>query len=149
MKQSKIVPCLWFNTEGGKISLVIDYYKNIFGKDFKESAVTPLGDTPSGSTEICEVQIFDKKYSFMSTSISHHPFNDSVAFAIYCKDQIEIDKFWNYFIKEGKEVQCGWCIDKFGLRWQILPENLGALMSKPNSFNIMMKQKKIIIKEYL
>jgi predicted 3-demethylubiquinone-9 3-methyltransferase (glyoxalase superfamily) len=85
----------------------------------------------------------------MSTANKHHSFNDALAFAIQCKDQNEIDTFWNYFTQDGEEVQCGWCIDKFGLRWQVLPENLGALMSNPNSFEIMMKQKKIIIAEYL
>jgi predicted 3-demethylubiquinone-9 3-methyltransferase (glyoxalase superfamily) len=98
---------------------------------------------------MCEVHIFEKKYTFMSTANKHHSFNDALAFAINCENQNEIDKFWDYFTQEGEEVQCGWCIDKFGLRWQVLPENLGALMSKPNSFEVMMKQKKIIIEEYL
>lgn len=84
----------------------------------------------------------------MSTANLHHLFNDAMSFAINCKDQNEIDKYWEYFIHKGKEVQCGWCIDKFGLRWQVLPENLGALMSKSHSFDIMMKQKKTIIEAY-
>lgn len=46
------------------------------------------------------------------------------------------------------EVQCGWCNDKFGLRWQIIPTNLGELMQKPNAWEVMMKQKKIVIAEY-
>ncbi len=149
MKQNKIVPCLWFNTEGGRIAAVNTYYKSIFEENFQAGPVTPLGETPSGNTEMCEVYIFDKKYTFMSTAIKHQSFNDALAFAIYCEDQNEIDNYWNYFTLEGEEVQCGWCIDKFGLRWQVLPENLGILMSKPNSFEIMMKQKKIIIEEYL
>lgn len=98
---------------------------------------------------MCEVEIFERKYSLMSTANPHHQFNDAFTFAINCKDQDEIDKYWDYFTREGKEVQCGWCIDKFGLRWQVLPENLGSLMSKANSFEIMMKQKKIIIEAYL
>jgi predicted 3-demethylubiquinone-9 3-methyltransferase (glyoxalase superfamily) len=65
-----------------------------------------------------------------------------------CNDQVEIDKHWNYFTKEGKESQCGWCMDKFGLRWQIIPKNMGDLMSKPNAGQVMMKQTKIIIAEY-
>lgn len=85
----------------------------------------------------------------MSTEEEHNKFNDALAFAINCEDQDEIDRYWDYFVKEGEESQCGWCIDKFGLRWQVLPKNLGELMSKPNSFEVMMKQKKIIIEEYL
>ena len=149
MNQNKLVPCLWFHTEGGKISEVTEYYKNVFGQNFQEGPIIPLGNTPSGTTEICEVYIFEKKYTLMSTANKHHSFNDALAFAIQCKDQNEIDTFWNYFTQDGEEVQCGWCIDKFGLRWQVLPENLGALMSNPNSFEVMMKQKKIIIAEYL
>ncbi|MEI6582874.1 MAG: VOC family protein [Chitinophagia bacterium] len=149
MQQHTIVPCLWFQTEGGNISAVTNYYQNIFGENFQAGRIIPLGETPSGNTEMCEVHIFERKYNFMSTAHAHHLFNDALAFAINCKDQAEIDKYWDYFTREGKEVQCGWCIDKFGLRWQVLPENLGSLMSKPNSFEIMMKQKKIIIEAYL
>jgi len=149
MKQHTIVPCLWFQTEGGKISAVTNYYQNIFGENFQAGRIIPLGETPSGNAEMCEVHIFERKYSLMSTANPHHQFNDALAFAINCKDQAEIDKYWDYFTREGTEVQCGWCIDKFGLRWQVLPENLGSLMSKANSFEIMMKQKKIIIEAYL
>ena len=117
MKQHKIVPCLWFQTEGGKMSEVTNYYQNIFGENFQAGRIISLGETPNGNTEMCEVEIFERKYSLMSTANPHHQFNDALAFAINCKDQDEIDKFWNYFTLEGKEVQCGWCIDKFGLRW--------------------------------
>ena len=149
MQQHKIVPCLWFQTEGGNISAVTNYYQNIFGENFQAGRIIPIGETPSGNTEMCEVDIFERKYNFMSTANAHHLFNDALAFAINCKDQDEIDKYWDYFTREGKEVQCGWCVDKFGLRWQVLPENLGALMSKSHSFDIMMKQKKIIIEAYM
>ncbi len=149
MNQNKIVPSLWFSTKGGDILQVIEYYKNVFGKDYQSGQIIPLGDTPSGNTEICEVHIFGQKYSFMSTAKEHHPLNDAISFVINCEDQNEIDKYWNYFIQEGEESQCGWCIDKYGLRWQVLPTNFGELMSKPNSFEVMMKQKKIVIEDYL
>lgn len=149
MNQNKIVPCLWFNIDGGDISKVVEYYKNIFGNDFQSSQIIPLGDTPSGKTELCEVHVFGQKYSFMNTAIKHHSLNDAISFMINCVDQNEIDKYWNYFTQDGQESQCGWCIDKYGLRWQVLPSNLEALMSKPNAFEVMMKQKKIIIEEYL
>lgn len=149
MNYNKIIPSLWFHTNTGSISKVVDYYKQIFDKDFEVGNIIPLGQTPSGNTEMCEVKIFGQKYSLMSTEKEHHPFNDALAFTINCEDQNEIDKFWNYFIHEGKEVQCGWCIDKYGLRWQVLPNNFGELMSQPNSWEVMIKQKKIIIEAYL
>ena len=149
MNNNKIVPNLWFNADGGSISKIIKYYKTIFFKDFEGGQIIPLGETPSGKTEMCNVTIFGQEYVLMSTAIEHHPLNDAISFMIYCEDQSEIDKYWNYFTQEGKESQCGWCIDKYGLRWQVLPSNLGELMNKPNSFKVMMGQTKIIIEEYL
>jgi predicted 3-demethylubiquinone-9 3-methyltransferase (glyoxalase superfamily) len=149
MNQNKIVPCLWFHTEGGFILPVIEYYKNIFKANFQDGVILPLGVTPSGNTEMSEVYIFGQKFIFLSTAIEHHKFNDALSLAIYCEDQNEIDKYWDYFSKDGEELQCGWCIDKYGLRWQILPKNMDELMSKPNSFEVMLNQKKIVIEEYL
>jgi predicted 3-demethylubiquinone-9 3-methyltransferase (glyoxalase superfamily) len=149
MNNNKIVPNLWFHADGGRLSKIIEYYKNIFVNHFEHGQIIPLGETPSGRTEICNVNIFGQKYVFMNTAIENHPLNDAVSFMINCEDQSEIDKYWDYFTQEGKESQCGWCIDKYGLRWQVLPKNLEELMSKPNSFKVMMGQKKIVIKDYL
>jgi len=149
MNYSKIFPCLWFHADGGSMSKVIEYYKVVFGNDFEEGNIIPLGITPSGYAEMCQVKIFGQMYSMISTETEHHSFNDALALAINCEDQKEIDKFWKYFTRDGEESQCGWCIDKYGLRWQVLPWNLGELMNKPNSRNVMMSQKKIVIDEYL
>jgi predicted 3-demethylubiquinone-9 3-methyltransferase (glyoxalase superfamily) len=149
MNNNKIVPCLWFSVKGGDISNIIGYYKNIFGENLQAGQIIPLGNTPSGNTEICEVTIFGQLYSLMSTANEHHQLNDAISFMINCEDQNEIDRYWNYFTHEGEESQCGWCIDKYGLRWQVIPNNLEELMSRPNSFEVMMKQKKIVIEEYL
>lgn len=144
----KIMPCIWFSFEEGKISPIISYYEKIFGDDFKTLSILPLGETPDGYGEMCEVKIFGEKYTFMNTKNKHHDLNDAISFIINCENQNEIDKFWNYFTLEGEESQCGWCIDKFGLRFQIIPNNLDELMKTPNSWDIMMNQKKIIISEY-
>jgi predicted 3-demethylubiquinone-9 3-methyltransferase (glyoxalase superfamily) len=146
---NKIIPSLWFCADGGTISAVIEYYKNIFGSDLAAGRIMPLGQTPSGNAEMCQVDIFGQKYSFMSTEKEHHPFSDAVSFTISCHDQQEIDRFWDYFTHEGRESQCGWCMDKYGMRWQVIPQNLGELMSRPDSWKVMMNQKKIVIAEYL
>ena len=149
MKTNKIIPSLWFSVESGLISEIVDYYENIFGKNFEKGRIKSLGVTPSGNTEMCEVIIFGQKYSLMCTEKEHHQFNDALAFIIRCTDQQEIDKYWNYFTRDGKEGQCGWCTDKYSLRWQVLPEKLEELMSHTNAREVMMKQKKIVIEEYL
>jgi predicted 3-demethylubiquinone-9 3-methyltransferase (glyoxalase superfamily) len=145
---NKITPALWFHTSDGKMNHVLDYYKSIFENEFESGHLMPLGETPSGYAEMCNIRLFGNAHLWMTTSKEHHPFNDSFAIMLNCNDQAEIDKYWNYFTKEGKESMCGWCMDKFGLRWQIIPKNMGELMSKPNAGQVMMKQTKIIIAEY-
>lgn len=148
MINNKIIPNIWFKTDDGTISKILDYYKVIFEHDFEEAQIIPLGKTPSGNAEMCEVQIYRQKFSMISTEKEHHQLNDSVSFIINCEDQNEIDKYWNYFTSEGEESQCGWCIDKNGLRWQVLPKNLEELMSKPNASEVLMSQRKIVIEDY-
>ncbi len=145
----KIVPNLWFTTPEGKMSALLKYYKGIFKTNFVPGKVVPLGNTPSGNTEMCEVRLFKRKQIFMTTAQEHHPFNDAVSWMLVCADQKEIDRYWNYFTKEGKESMCGWCVDKYGVRWQVIPKNMGELMRRPNAWKVMMGQKKIVIKEYL
>ena len=149
MKTQKIVPNLWFTTEDGSLSGILEYYREVFENEFFIGQIMPLGDTPSGYSEICDVQIFGQNFVFLSTSVEHHSLNDSVSMIINCIDQQEIDRYWNYFTAGGEESQCGWCIDQFGLRWQVLPDNLPERMSGPKAFEVMMRQRKIIIFEYL
>ncbi len=149
MNDHKITPCVWLTADGGHLAAIVAYYQNVFDTNFQSGPIIPLGQTPSGYAEMCEIKLFGHNYSFMNTEKEHHPLNDAVSFMIHGDDQKEIDHFWDYFTRDGKESQCGWCMDKYGLRWQIIPKNMGELMSKPNSWEIMMKQKKIIIEEYL
>ena len=147
--KDKIIPCLWYSAHEGKIAEIVSYYQEIFGENLKQVSMMELGETPSGYAEMCEVEIFGQKYSWMNTANEHNKMNDSFALMINCDGQEEIDKYWNYFTKEGKESQCGWCVDRYGLRWQVIPSNFRELMSKPNSWQVMMGQTKLIIADYL
>ncbi|MBP1618926.1 MAG: hypothetical protein H6Q14_2753 [Bacteroidetes bacterium] len=97
MSSNKIVPCIWFTTDGGQLSKVIEYYKAAFDKDFQAEEIISLGETPSGNTEMCEVVVFGQKYTLMCTEDEHHPLNDAISLMINCDDQKEIDRFWDYF----------------------------------------------------
>lgn len=78
-------------------------------------------------------------------------FNESISFTIDCKDQEEVDYYWEKLSAVPESEQCGWVKDKFGLSWQIVPVRLGELMSgsdKEKSGRVMealMKMKKIDI----
>lgn len=148
VKKSKITPHLWFTPQAWKLSEVTDYYKNIFWEDFISEDIVSLGNTPWWYTEMVEVSLFKTQYMFLSTSQKHNDFNDAFSLIIHCKNQEEIDRYWDYFTTDWRELECGWCKDKYWLRWQIIPENIKELMNKPDAWKVMMKQKKIVIDEY-
>lgn len=75
-------------------------------------------------------------------------FTEAVSFQVDCKDQEEIDYYWSKLSAVPEAEQCGWCKDRFGLSWQIVPENLAELMKRPGAYKKMMEQHKIIIAEY-
>lgn len=58
----------------------------------------------------------------------HDEFNDAVSFQVECADQAELDRYWEQVGEGGQFVQCGWLKDRFGLRWQIVPADLGQYM---------------------
>lgn len=78
-------------------------------------------------------------------------FNETLSLTIQCHDQQEIDYYWNQITKAGKEIECGWCQDSYGIFRQIVPYNIKELVyDTPNAkkaFQALMKMKKIKIKE--
>ncbi len=60
------------------------------------------------------------------------PFSFAVSFTVHCKDQDEVDYYWERLTEGGEESQCGWLKDRFGLSWQIIPDRLYELLSEPD-----------------
>ena len=88
---------------------------------------------------------------FSFTAINAGPefkFNESVSFMISGKDQDEIDYYWGKLSAVPEAEQCGWCKDKFGLSWQVVPENMGELMKRPGAYANMMKMHKLVIADF-
>jgi predicted 3-demethylubiquinone-9 3-methyltransferase (glyoxalase superfamily) len=78
-------------------------------------------------------------------------FNEAVSFYVECEGQDEVDYFWGKLSAVPESEQCGWLKDKYGLSWQIVPKQMGRLLSDPNrkkalaATNAMLKMKKIVI----
>jgi predicted 3-demethylubiquinone-9 3-methyltransferase (glyoxalase superfamily) len=66
------------------------------------------------------------------------PFTQAVSFYVSCRDQAEIDHYWSRLTEGGREVACGWLVDKFGLSWQVVPENILDLVRHPAAMQAMM-----------
>jgi predicted 3-demethylubiquinone-9 3-methyltransferase (glyoxalase superfamily) len=59
----------------------------------------------------------------------HHDFNDAISFVVLCDNQAELDRYWNALLANGGKAQaCGWLMDRFGVRWQIIPSALERMM---------------------
>lgn len=75
-------------------------------------------------------------------------FNEAISLFVSCEGQDEIDYLWSKLSHVPEAEQCGWCKDKFGVSWQIIPNNMGELMGgRPEAIKAMMKMKKIVIEE--
>lgn len=150
----KITPNLWFD---GNAQEAVDFYISVF-KDAKvlsterypESKEEGLADFQldmAGKPVTIEFELLGTRFVAINAG-PEFKFNESVSFSVPCKDQEEIDYYWEKLSAYPENEQCGWCKDEFGLSWQIVPENMEELMQKPDAFKTMMGQKKIIIGEY-
>jgi predicted 3-demethylubiquinone-9 3-methyltransferase (glyoxalase superfamily) len=126
--RSKIFPHLWYAKEAEEAAR---FYASIF-PDSRVDRVTPLmSETPSGppgSVKVVDFTLFGQRFQAM-TAGPHHDFNDAISLVVLCEDQAELDRYWNALLKDGGKPQaCGWLIDRYGLRWQIVPAALDEMM---------------------
>ncbi len=150
----KIVPNLWFD---GNAKEAVDFYVSVFPdakiistEYYPNSTDEGLADFQqdlAGKVLTVEFELFDTRFVAINAG-PEFKFNEAVSFMVPCKDQAEIDYYWEKLSAVPESEQCGWCKDKYGLSWQIVPENMGELMQKPDAFKTLMNQHKIIIAEY-
>jgi len=127
-KRAKIYTHLWYAKEAEEAAKL---YASIF-PDSRVDAVTPLeSDSPSGpagSVKVVDFTLFGQRFQAI-TAGPHHEFNDAISIVVACDDQQELDRYWNAIVETGGKPQaCGWIIDRFGLRWQIVPAVFDAWM---------------------
>lgn len=118
---SKIYVSLWSNDKATEMA---KFYKSIF-KDTKIGKTAYWGSNPmnvkEGSVLTMHITLLGQKIMLLN-GFSNVEFNDSISFVVPCKTQREIDTYWKKLTSGGgKPVQCGWLIDKYGVRWQITP----------------------------
>jgi predicted 3-demethylubiquinone-9 3-methyltransferase (glyoxalase superfamily)/uncharacterized protein YndB with AHSA1/START domain len=130
-KTPKISPFLWFDKEAEEAA---NHYVSIF-KNAKVRSVVRSGDAgpgPKGGVMVVDFEIDGQKFTALNGG-PHFKFNESVSFVVDCKDQAEVDYYWERLVEGGAPGQCGWLKDKFGLSWQIVPRRLTELMSDPDA----------------
>lgn len=150
----KITPFLWFDDQAEEAA---NFYVSLF-KNSKVGNASRYGKEgakatgrPEGSVMVISFELEGQKF----TAINGGPnfkFTEAISFVVDCKDQEEVDYFWDKLTADGgQESQCGWLKDRFGLSWQITPEVLNRLMSDPDpkkagaAMQAMLQMKKIDI----
>lgn len=153
MIKQKITPCLWVETKDAKA--VADYYLSIFkeGKLKEHHKYTNPPEAGGGDFETAVVEVAGMELSILAAG-PFFKFNESVSFVINCKDQAEVDYYWGALTSNGgAESACGWCKDKYGLSWQVVPVEYFDLINSPDpvvrekALKNTLKQKKIILSE--
>jgi predicted 3-demethylubiquinone-9 3-methyltransferase (glyoxalase superfamily) len=125
---TKIFPHLWYAKEAEEAAKL---YASIF-PDSRVDRVTPLqSDSPSGpagSVKVVDFTLFGQRFQAISAG-PHHEFNDAISMVVLCDDQAELDRYWSALLEGGgKAPACGWIIDRFGLRWQLVPAMFEEMM---------------------
>jgi predicted 3-demethylubiquinone-9 3-methyltransferase (glyoxalase superfamily) len=134
---AKISPFLWFE---GNMQEAVSFYVSVF----KDARIVSMG--PSMAT----FELLGQEFLALNAQ-PHHKFNDAISFFIKCDTQEDVDYYWERLGDGGGEQQCGWVRDRFGLRWQVIPNALGRfLMDKDRDkasrvMQAMLQMKKIVI----
>jgi len=148
-----ITPSLLFTKENvNRAEEAINAYVAIF-KNTKVGRFAryteDTGPAKTGSLMYGDFMLEDQWFAAMDSGVEQDDtFNQAVSFAVSCKDQDEIDYYWEKLSKHPESEQCGWCKDEYGLSWQIVPENMGELMQHPDAYKHMMQMKKIVVADF-
>ncbi len=149
----KLTTCLWFN---GNAREAANFYASIFpDSSVEDNWIAPI-DTPGnkkGEEIVVNFKIFGQNFIGLNGG-PQFPHSEAISFQIPCRDQEEIDKYWDLLTKDGgEESQCGWLKDKFGISWQITSPEMMKYLGGPDpegskrATEAMLQMKKIDLEE--
>ena len=141
-----ITPCLWFDGAAEEAA-------RFYAATFPNSSVGAVHRAPSDYPAGRQGDVLTVEFTVLGTRFLGlnggpiFPFTEAVSFQVHTQDQAETDRYWAAIV--GNESQCGWCKDRWGLSWQIVPRQLTEALSDPNpvaakrAFEAMMTMVKI------
>lgn len=129
-----------------------EFYLSVFS-DSRTGIVAeyfePNGPAPAGAVEFSDFTLADQWFAAFDSYVEReYTFTEGVSLLVECADQDEIDRLWAALSDVPEAEQCGWCKDRFGVSWQIVPAEMGELMEKPGAFQSMMSMKKLEIADF-
>jgi len=151
----RITPFLWFDDQAEQAA---KFYTFIFknskvGKIARyDEAGAKVSGRPAGSVMTVEFKLNGQEFVALNGG-PIFPFTEAISLVVNCKTQAEVDYYWKKLSAGGKEVQCGWLKDKYGLSWQVVPTVLNKLMSSKDAakahrvMEAMLKMVKLDVKK--
>jgi predicted 3-demethylubiquinone-9 3-methyltransferase (glyoxalase superfamily) len=126
-----IVPNLWFDTEAEDAAAL---YCSIFpgSRVVDVHHYGPAGPGPEGTVMLVVFELGGMRFTAINGG-PQFPFTEAVSLEIVCRDQEEVDHYWDALLDGGgEESRCGWLRDRFGLSWQVVPEGMGRILGDPD-----------------
>ena len=146
----RLTPFLWFDTQAEEAA---NFYVSIFkNSKIKNISHYPEGTPgPAGKVMMVSFELDGQSFAALNGGPTFK-LTEAFSLMVNCETQEEIDYYWSKLTSGGgKEVECGWVKDKFGLSWQVVPANLGKLMSTPEKTKrvmaVVMKSVKFNLRE--
>lgn len=131
---SKYRPCIWYN---GNAQEAAAYYAEVFPDvSVGETTFYPEGQPDfnkhmEGKALTVMITIGGQEYTLLNAG-PEFPHSENFSLEVLCDSQEEVDTYWNRLVNDGgQESACGWCKDKFGFSWQIVPTRFYDLMADP------------------
>lgn len=147
--KQKIAPCLWFDTQAEDAA---KFYTSVF-KNSRIKQISRYGEAgrdvhekKAGTVMVVEFEIEGQSFLALNGG-PQFKFDEAISFQVFCDSQDEIDYFWDSLSAGGREGQCGWLKDQFGLSWQVVPSVLPQIMAEAGPkadriMNAVLKMKK-------
>lgn len=153
----KITPHFWFDNQAEEAA---KYYVELFENSkinntaYYPEAAEQVAGKPAGSVMSVDFELNGQQFIALNGGkVPGFELNGAVSFMIACRDQAEIDHFWEKLSAVPEAEQCGWCTDKFGVTWQVVPSRLQELLADPDQAKVekvtacFLKMKKFDIAE--
>ncbi|MEO8263162.1 MAG: VOC family protein [Pseudolysinimonas sp.] len=141
-----ITPYIWFDSD---LEQAIEFYGSVFG----DTKVTGEQRLPDGTLLGATFTLAGQTIQGLNGGPGH-PHTDAFSLFLSVKGQDEVDHYWDALLAGGgRETACGWLDDRFGVSWQVIPEELMTALSDPDpekanyAMQAMLAQKKIVIAE--
>lgn len=121
----KITPFLWFDGQAEEAM-------NLYVATFANSRVVSVSPGPGGTVMSCTFELEGQRFMALNGGPTYS-FTPAISLFVSCESQDEVDALWTKLLAGGgREDQCGWLRDRFGLSWQIIPKQLGQMLGDPD-----------------